>query len=267
MSSRSMPARRAEYHASPPDQPGVRGTTAQSGLPQTSSDARVPVALSIVSNSQLLREGLTLLLTPHLDLRLVGSYPSVVSQAAVLPNPSGHVVLLDGSIGRPAVVAWTHRWRALTPTAPVLVLELVNDVEVILGCIEAGAKGYTLQGASAQEVAEAVRLLQQGRALCGPDVAAEVFRRLAAYAGAQAHLSLPSVPLSERELQVLTYIAADYSNQRIADALVIEVRTVKHHVHNILEKLHLHHREEAARLAASQGWLDMSIPDLAPPDR
>jgi two-component system nitrate/nitrite response regulator NarL len=230
------------------------------------SSRSMPVALSIVSNSQLLREGLTLLLTPHLDLRLVGSYPSVVSPAAVLPNPSGHVVLLDGSIGRPAVVAWTHRWRALTPAAPVLVLELANDVEVILGCIEAGAKGYTLQGASAQEVAEAVRLLQQGLALCGPDVAAEVFRRLADYAGAEAHPSLPPIPLSERELQVLSYIAANYSNQRIAEALVIEVRTVKHHVHNILEKLHLHHREDAARLASGQGWLHTNAPDLSPPD-
>ncbi len=224
------------------------------------------VALSIVSNSQLLRDGLVLLLGSHLDLHLVGSYTGLVSKTAVLPNPSGHVVLLDGSMGCAPAVAWTRRWCALTPAAPVLVLELENDVDVILACIEAGAKGYTLQGASAQEVAEVIILLRQGRTLCGADVVAEVFRRLVAYAEAQARPATPPSPLSDRELQVLAYIAEDYSNQRIAQALVIEVRTVKHHVHNILEKLQLHHREDAARFARGQGWLAADVPPLAPPN-
>ncbi|SRR5258706_582485 len=61
--------------------------------------------------------------------------------------------------------------------------------------------------------------------------------------------------LTARELEVLRYLADDYSNQQIADLLVIEVRTVKHHVHNILAKLNVGHRWDAARLALEQGWL------------
>jgi DNA-binding NarL/FixJ family response regulator len=63
-------------------------------------------------------------------------------------------------------------------------------------------------------------------------------------------------PLTQRELEVLRYVNLDYSNQQIAELLTIEIRTVKHHVHNILQKLQLRHRWDAARLAVEQGWLE-----------
>ena len=221
--------------------------------------ARIPV--SIVSNSLLLRDGLVALLAPHIDLSLVGSYsPDLPSMA--LPNPVGHVVLLDGGIGRAGAIGWTRYWRHLTPPAHVLVLELANDTDVILACIEAGAGGYTLQGASAADVASAIHAVRQDLAQCPPEVTAKLFARLAALGGPK--LQPPSLRphLTAREREVLHYLAQDYSNQEIATVLNIEVRTVKHHVHNILEKLQINRRRDAARVAMEHGWLETSPPAL-----
>jgi two-component system nitrate/nitrite response regulator NarL len=216
-------------------------------------------AISIVSNSQLLREGLTSLLMAHSRLHIIGSYSGRMPGAIPLPSPAGHVVLLDGNLGRNLGVAWTLYWHGMDPPAHVVLLELLEDIDLILSYIEAGAAGYTLQGASVADLVEAIDGVRQRVAHCSPEVTAGLFARLAALRSAVPPVGL-AAQLTPRELEVLRYIAEDYSNQAIANALVIEVRTVKHHVHNILEKLNMRRRGDAARFAATQGWL---APDLA----
>jgi DNA-binding NarL/FixJ family response regulator len=229
----------------------------------TKPPARIPV--SIVTNSCLLEEGLVQLLGMHLNLELVGSYGEQFPDTAQLLNPDGHVVLVDGGLGQAAIMNWIRFWRGRVPVVYVLVLELINDPDRILACIEAGAHGYTLQGASAAEVAVTISEIMQGRAQCSPEVVARVFARLAAHGMSTPTLSCLKVPLTDREMQVLQYLARDYSNQEIAAQLVIEVRTVKHHVHNILEKLQLHHRWDAARMAIEQGWIKDHPQNDSPP--
>jgi two-component system response regulator NreC len=214
-----------------------------------------PIAVSVVTNSCLLQEGLVQLLGTHLDLELVGSYGEEFLDPAQIPNPARHVVLIDGGLGQAAILSWVRFWRGQVPGVYVLVLELTNDIPLILACVEAGAHGYTLQGASSIEVAAAINEVQQGRAQCSPEVAARLFARLAAQGASVPALSCMKGPLTDREMEVLQYLARDYSNQDIATQLVIEVRTVKHHVHNILEKLQLHHRWDAARVAIERGWV------------
>jgi DNA-binding NarL/FixJ family response regulator len=169
------------------------------------------------------------------------------------PVPKASVVLLDGSIGRDAALRWTHFWCAQSPPVQVIVLELADEVHTIVACIEAGACGYTLRGATMSEVVASIRRAQLGQALCSPEVTARLFARVAATS--QAKPEQRAVPLTGRELEVLGYIAVGYSNRSIAEALVIEVRTVKHHVHNILSKLKLSSRADAARYAVEKGWL------------
>jgi two-component system nitrate/nitrite response regulator NarL len=214
-----------------------------------------PLSLSIVSNSRLLREGLSVLLATYLDFRVAGSYAASAISVPLYPVATGQVALLDGVMGRERAVVWTRRWRSLSPPAQVVVLELANDAEVILACVEAGANGYTLRGASAADVATTIQAILQGRAHCSPEITACLFARLADLGAASGSLPQPASSLTARELEVLRYVAMDYSNQEIAATLVIEMCTVKHHVHSILDKLKLRHRDEAARLAAEQGWL------------
>jgi two-component system, NarL family, nitrate/nitrite response regulator NarL len=223
--------------------------------PQMTARKHSCTAITVVSNSRLLREGLVKLLEPHLFLTLVGTYPGTPVPTFGLPSPDGHVVLLDSGLGTAAAVEWTTLWRGQRPVPHVLILELADDFDTIIACIEAGAGGYTERGAPASEVAEAISMVQRGAARCSPELAGHLFARLAqlrAHVGASAALS---TPLTARELEVLHCIADGLSNQEIAMQLVIEVRTVKHHVHNILEKLGLRSRWDAVRVAGDQGWI------------
>jgi DNA-binding NarL/FixJ family response regulator len=205
------------------------------------------LSATLISNSRLLRDGLPGLLAPYVTLQLVAACAGGLPLCEA-PTDPGTVVVVDAGIGVAGVVRWTRYWRTRLAPVHVVAIELPDDTDTVLTCIEAGVGGYTLQGASSRDVAEALSWVQQGIANCTPRVAAELFARFAAAAP-------PPPPLTSRELEVLRCINQDFSNQEIATALVIEVRTVKHHVHSILQKLKLSHRWEAARVAAERGWL------------
>jgi two-component system nitrate/nitrite response regulator NarL len=235
---------------------GLDGSAARP-TPSARAAGPGPVAVSVVSNSVLQREALVSLLASHIEIRLIGSYDGSSQPVEHLSNPPGHVVLLDTGVGPEAGLAWTRGWRSLTQPPHVIALELADDSDTILAYIGAGAGGYTLKGASANQVAQAIVWVRQGIAQCSPRVAADLFHRYAAVESTrgQPHTRL-TPPLTLRELEVLRHVNADRSNQEIAALLVVEVRTVKHHVHNILQKLKLRHRWDAARLATQQGWLE-----------
>ncbi len=122
----------------------------------------------------------------------------------------------------------------------------------ILEIIEAGANGYTVQGISAQELALTILNLKRGLVQCEPDVAARLFERLTYLHTIQ---SVSGNHLTPREFEILSWIAKGYSNKQIASTLVIELRTVKHHVHNILDKLNVSRRFEAVNIAMQQDGL------------
>lgn len=212
------------------------------------------VAISIVSNSLLLSDGLFTLLANRVQVHAVAHYYASSPMESRLPNPIGHTVLIDGNIGHKMVQAWTHHWRTCAPPANVLVLEVVNDIELIVDCIASGVGGYTLQGESVDEVVRVITEVQQGVTLCSPEVTGRLCARLVAAHQIISELTIGESPLTPREIEVLHYVDQNLSNREIAERLVIEVRTVKHHVHNILEKLQLNNRREAARHAAQHGW-------------
>lgn len=213
------------------------------------------IAISIVTNSRLLGEGLLELLAARLSIVTLAIYRGEPAAGELLPNPPGHIVLLDGNIGRVAAKDWTCYWRQQSPPARVVVLELSDDPELILGCIEAGASGYALKGAAPAEVVDTIRLVAQGCAQCSPEITAQLFQRLASLRSMLREPYPTSMPLTSRELEVLRLVAQGYSNKEIGERLCISLRTVKQHVHNILRKLDLKHRYEATHLAVEQGWV------------
>jgi DNA-binding NarL/FixJ family response regulator len=211
-------------------------------------------SISIVSNSYLLREAITLVLQSHQPAYLINSYVGDINIASTAIKLSNHLVLIDSGIGENATITHIQEWRSLQPSPYVVVLELKNDIELILDCIQAGAHGYALQGASSIEVIQIVEQVYQGTAHCSPEVTAKLFERLAQPKAVQQSQEKP--PLTRRELEVLHCIAKNYSDREIAIELVVEVRTVKHHVHNILRKFKVKHRWQAAQLARENRWLE-----------
>ncbi len=246
---------KTKHHAFYPDTMSNTASQPLASRPQTSINVHItPLAISIISNNRLLREGLLRLISEYMEVLLVGCYTVDPDSMTLLPNPVGHIVILDGSIGAEAGQSWLRYWRGLTPLPDTLVLELPNERKVIVDYIECGASGYALQGASTVEVVATIRQILGKTIYCSPEVTAELCARLASLKAAVVPLPA-KLPLTAREFEVLRLIADGLSNQDIADRLVIDVRTVKHHVHNILQKLALSHRWDAARLAIERGWL------------
>jgi DNA-binding NarL/FixJ family response regulator len=216
------------------------------------------VSISIVSNSRLLREGLASLLQPYLSMTVVGSYSGETAMPTFPdPGPNSHVVLIDSGLGKECAVAWTTFWRGQHPPAHVIILELGNDFETITACIEAGAGGYTERGVPVSQVAEAVRMVRRGAAHCSPELAGHIFARLAQVRARMGESVRLKIPLTTRELEVINSLAAGMTNLQIAESLVIEVSTVKHHVHNILDKLQLRSRWDAVEFACEHGWIEI----------
>jgi len=218
-------------------------------LPQPSD--QIEIYISLVSNSYLLYEALLLLLQNQWPIDLVNDF-SGVSPAT---NPTSHLVLIDSGIGQQLAIERIQKWRSLQPSPYVIVLELKNDLDLIVDFIEAGAHGFALQGASSKDLIQVIERVRRGATQCSPEVTAKLFDRLMQSKTKQSFREKPA--LTRREFEVLQCIARGYSDRDIAKELVIEVRTVKHHVHNILRKLNVSYRRDAAQLAIANCWLDL----------
>ena len=131
----------------------------------------------------------------------------------------------------------------------MLALGLTEEKQHVLRYVEAGATGYVLKDDSLEDMIETVRAAQDGRVFVSPQIAAALMERLAdlahMFSGIENSVS-DTAGLTSRELEVLQLIGEGLTNQMIAEQLVIEVGTVKNHVHNILDKLNLNSRGEAA---------------------
>lgn len=232
------------------------------GFPYISSQtfvcrqSNIPFSISIVSHSHLLREALALLIQNQWSIDIYHCHPGEVDPVSRISQLNQHLVLLDSSIGHSTVLAQIQKWRSLQLVPYIVVLEIKDNADIILDCIEAGAHGYALQGASSAEVLQIIKQVYQGTVHCPPEITAKLFDRLTRSKKIQHSQSKPG--LTRRESEVLHCIARGCSDRDIAAELVIEVRTVKHHVHNILRKLNVKHRWDAAQLAVNNGWLNLA---------
>lgn len=230
--------------------------------------------LSVVSHSHLLCEALIQLLQSHWGGRLPNS--SGLPTSFEIPDGAGddalseanpvssaedfhkHLILIDYGIGQETTIRSIQQWRSQHPASHIVVVELQPKSDLILDCIEAGAHGYALQGASSAEIVQTIEQVYRGVAQCPPEITAKLFERLAQAKPTtqnRAPSSREKPPLTQRELEVLHHVARGCSDREISTELVIEVRTVKHHVHNLLRKLQVKCRWQAAQLALENGWL------------
>ena len=197
----------------------------------------------IVDDHAVFREGLRFTLSREPDLEVVGEARDGAEAVAALPATRPDVVVMDlampvlgGLAATPAVVA---------SGAGVLVLTLSEEDANVLAALRAGASGYLVKGAAAAQVVSAVRAVASGNAVLGPHLAA---RMLAAFDPPGA--GDPTRPaLSEREQEVLELIAEGLTNAEIAAQLFISPVTARNHVSNILTKLRVTNRTQAARHA------------------
>lgn len=205
----------------------------------------------IVDDVCLYREGLAGALEGQAGIRGVLTATDLTTGVALLTAGAPDLVLAnigllnDGALLRAA--------SALTP-APRTIALAVNEVDAeVVACAEAGLDGYLLRSEPLERLLNLMRAVAAGETLCTPRMAALLMRRLATLASERRRA--PKAPaLTHREDQVLRLLDMGLSNQEIADRLGISVRTVKNHVHHILEKLGVRRRGEAVAEFRRAGW-------------
>jgi NarL family two-component system response regulator LiaR len=186
------------------------------------------------------------------DLQVVGE---ASSGAAVLPLVREYVpdvVLMDLVMPDMNGVEATGWIKQISPRTQVVVLTSYHEDEYIFPALRAGALGYILKDIGSKELAETIRKAARGESVLHPRVAARVVQEIRK---TKPVVPAPFVELSERELEVLRLIAAGCSNTAIASTLVISEKTVKGHVSNILSKLQIGDRTQAAVFAWQQGLM------------
>jgi two-component system NarL family response regulator len=168
------------------------------------------------------------------------------------------VVLMDVRMPRVNGIEAARQIRDLCPSTKILMLTVSDEEDDLYEAIKAGANGYLLKEISVEEVAEAIRAVVQGQSLISPSMASKLLNEFNSLAKkAEERQQYPAPALTSRELEVLKLVAKGMSNREIAEELFISENTVKNHVRNILEKLHLHSRMEAVIYAVRERLLDI----------
>jgi DNA-binding NarL/FixJ family response regulator len=215
------------------------------------------IRVLLVDDQALFREGLRTLLSIRPDLEVVGEAENGRAAVEMAAQLRPDVILMDLRMPVLNGVAATRQLQMEQPDSKVIVLTTFDDDEYVFDGLRAGAVGYLLKDVSSDKLVEAIRAAARGETFLEPSIAARVVAEFTRLSGERRPLpgkERPLVePLSERELEILGVLAAGASNREIAQQLYITEGTVKNHVTNILGKLGVRDRTQAALKARELG--------------
>jgi DNA-binding NarL/FixJ family response regulator len=211
------------------------------------------ISILLVDDQQLIRQGLRALLELESDLQIVGEAENGEAAIAQVEKLQPDVVLMDVRMPVMDGVAATQQICQRFPTVNILILTTFDDQSYVAAAIQSGAKGYLLKDTPSEEIAAAIRAVDKGYTHLAPGLMEKVISRQQPAIA----MALPTelAELTPREREVLKAIATGANNREIANSLYISEGTVKNHVTNILNRLNLRDRTQAAILANS--YLDL----------
>lgn len=212
-----------------------------------------PISLLLVNEIRLMGNVIVAALEDEPDISVVSCVTAYDEALQVIREREVDVALVSTRLPDNGGLRLTSAIAEISPDTKVLALGLTEEKKRVLRYVEAGASGYILKDDSLEDLIEIVRATQEGKVFVSPQIAAAMMERLSdlaqMFAGVENNLN-DTTALTSREMEVLELISKGYTNQQIAQNLVIEVGTVKNHVHNILEKLNVSSRGEAAAYLA-----------------
>lgn len=214
-----------------------------------------PIRILIADDHAVVRHGLRALITTEPDLELVGEASDGVEAVALHARLDPDVTLMDMAMPRKTGLEAIIDIMRSNPQARILVLTSFAEDEQVFPAIKAGATGYMLKDTAPRELLQAIRDVHCGQVSLHPTIA----RKLVGELKRPADLPPAEDPLTEREVQVLALVARGLANQEIADKLFIGERTVRTHISNILGKLHLANRTQAALYAQREGLAHLEM--------
>lgn len=211
------------------------------------------IRLLIAEDERLTREALARLLALEEDIEVAGQAPNGRVAVALARERLPDVVLTDIQMPEMNGIEATRILKQEMPNVGIVILTIYDDDASVFDAIKAGAQGYVLKDSPPEETVAAVRAVARGEALLPPAIAARVLAEFSRISAQRAADLKVFSELTDREREVLKLIGAGKRNRQIAAELFISEKTVKNHVSNILWKLQVNDRTEAALFAARQG--------------
>jgi NarL family two-component system response regulator LiaR len=209
-----------------------------------------PITVMIVDDHEMVRRGARGYLEAQPDISVVAEAESGAEAVRLARENVPDVVLMDLVMPGMDGVEATRQVKDVSPRTRIIILTSYHEDEHIFPALQAGAISYLLKDVKAPELVDAIQRAAKGEATLHPRVAARLIKQLSSGEFERGHLF---TELTEREMEVLKLIARGSTNQKIAEQLVISVGTVKGHISNILSKLHLADRTQAAVFAWQEG--------------
>jgi NarL family two-component system response regulator LiaR len=223
-----------------------------------------PIRVLLVDDHEIVRKGIRSLLSTEADIDVVGEASDGAQAVAEAARLSPDLILMDIVMPNLDGIEATRQITAEQPGQRVLVLTSFAADDQVFPAIKAGALGYLLKDSGPAELTQAIRQVYRGEPSLDPAIARRVLHELS-HPLKVAHARTAD-PLTARELEVLRLVAQGRSNREIADRLTVTEMTVRTHLSNILGKLHLASRTQAALYALREGFASLEDAALDPSD-
>src|SRR3954447_4659996 len=217
-----------------------------------SQGERDAITVLIVDDHAIVRQGLRTYLDLQPDIQVVGECVDGKHAVEAVRNLLPDVVLMDLVMPNMDGVEAARMVTSISPSTRVIVLPSFSEYEQFFASIKAGPQGYLMKDVLPQELVRAIRTVHRGEAQLDPEIARKLMHEFS-----NPQPATPKHDLTERELEVLRLISQGKSNKEISEDLVLSEKTVKTHVSNILQKLHLSDRTQAAVFALRQRIVDL----------
>jgi NarL family two-component system response regulator LiaR len=218
--------------------------------------SRQPIRVLIADDHALLRESMRAVVNGQDDMEVVGEACDGEEAVSLSSDLKPDIAVLDIVMPRLNGIEASKEIKKVSPSTAILILTAYDDVQYVMGLLEAGAAGYLLKSARGHDVAAAIRAVRAGESVLHPTIITKLLTRgRGAAPGGAGPKSKES--LSDREFEVLRLAATGMSNKEIAEKLSVTVRTVKAHLSNIFAKMNVASRTEAILMAVREGWLDL----------
>ncbi len=212
------------------------------------------IRILVVDDHPVVRKGIVAMLETEEDLSVVGEASNGQEALQKYRELAPEVVLMDLVMPVMDGVEAIHQLRSMDPEARVLVLTSFTSDDKVFAAIKAGAAGYLLKDSDPDDLIRAIHQVQRGESSLHPAIAHRLLTQLAQPAEPRQRVE----ELTDREKEVLTYIAEGLNNQEIAEKMVVSKATVHSHVSRILAKLQLDSRTQAALYAIRQGYITVN---------